>query len=563
MNKIIDIKDRYNDFLIPTSTGYTLDRIKFGKYFLSKYKIYTVEKDSYIYIDGVYKSVSDYILKSLIEQEFEKKGCSKCHWVKEALEKIKLKTIISKEKFNNIFDKNPNIINVKNGILEIINNKIVFKKHSPDILTTIQLNVNYNKDSKIDKFNYYLETSLNTEKERLFLQEHLGYNLYNGLPGQYFYCFHGTGGNGKGVYFKLMRELLGNTNVAIERSSMLSETSKQNQFYGSKFNGKLSIQVPETAYYLNNMDFIKMISGGDLHNIEVKNQNSHIQFEFKGKLTIATNDKIKIRIDEGVERRILFLKMDNKPKKVLPNLLNDLLNESEGIFNWALDGLLRLMKNNWKHTLPDTHFELFNSYWVHSDNYIRFVKSFVQNGEGVAKSELIQKFIDEFGNMHKNKLDIKEKLEEALKNEGYNVEIKKTRVNSLFGGEKNTHAYIGIEYVEHKEDSVNNQIKNIDKDIINKIKSNILILFDDDLNKFEWFIKTTFEGYNINEILLYIEQRKNNINYNRDDTLNNVIKDNIFSNKKIECFIVDDSNLKTLIPRPYKIDLESKTLKIQ
>lgn len=29
MNKIIDIKDRYNDFLIPTSTGYTLDRIKF------------------------------------------------------------------------------------------------------------------------------------------------------------------------------------------------------------------------------------------------------------------------------------------------------------------------------------------------------------------------------------------------------------------------------------------------------------------------------------------------------------------------------------------------------
>jgi putative DNA primase/helicase len=561
MNKIIKFKDINSDFLTPTSTGYTLDRIKFGIYFLSKHSIYTVEKDVYIYKSGVYQYVSDNILKAMIENEFEKKGISKCHWIKESLEKIKLKTTVSVDKFNSLFDKNPNIINVKNGIIELKDNKVIFKEHDPKYLTTIQLNVNYNKNAKIDRFKYFLETSLSTDKERLLLQEHLGYHFYNSLPGQYFYCFHGTGGNGKGVYFKLIREILGSSNVVMERSSMLSETSKQNQFYGMKFSGKLCIQVPETAYYLNNMDFIKILSGGDMQDVELKNQNNYAKFEFKGKLSIATNDKIKIRIDDGVERRIVFVKMDNKPIKVLPNLFTDLLCEIEGIFNWGLEGLLRINNNNWKHTLPESHFNLFSSYWVHSDNYLRFVRTFIQTGISVPRSELIQKFIEEFGNMHKNKLDIREKLEEALKTEGYPILIKKVRCASLFGGEKNTPCYIGISYTEYKEEEKKTIIKNIPLEIRNNILSMLKNMADFQLEPLEFYLNTIFECYDLTEIKQVIEDRKNQSKINRGYFINNIIESNI---KKTENIIktkyLDDDNWNTGILKECEINLNTDKL---
>jgi P4 family phage/plasmid primase-like protien len=513
--KVIKFKDNSFDFLVPSSNGYTLDRIKFSKWFLNIYNVYTVERDSYVYIKGVYSKVSDYILKSLIEKEFEKKGISKGYWVKESLEKIKLDTAITFVDFNNMFDINPNLINVKNGMIEIKDNEILFYEHNPKFLTTIQLNVNYNKNAKIKEFKYFLESSLNTDEERLLLQEHLGYHFFNNLPGHYFYCFHGTGGNGKGVYFKLMREILGFSNVAMERSSMLSETSKQNQFYGNKFNGKLSIQVPETAYYLNNMDLIKAFSGGDRQDIELKYSNHSNQFDFKGKLSIATNDKIKIRIDDGVERRITFIKMNNKPKKVINNLFEIMVNEIEGIFNWGLDGLLRFKLNNFKHTLPESHYKLFNAYWVHSDNYLRFVRSFIKSGKGVSKSELVQKFIEEFSNMHKNKMDIKDKLEEALKNEGYKFHIKKDRVQSLIDGSiKNTPAYIGIEYIEHKEEEENIN----DEVIINNVKIDKQMILD--------YIKEIKDISLIEELKQELFSKENSMKCNMED-LHNIVKENI------------------------------------
>lgn len=446
------MKTLQNGFLIPTKNGFKLDRIVFGDYFLSKYHVYTVEKDSYIYDGGVYKCVSDNILKSLIEKELEARGTSNCNWVRECLEKIKLKTVRSLEEFQKIFDNNPNLINVKNGILDITNGEICFKKHSPRYLLTKQLDVKYNPKATLDKWNYYLDSSLDADDERSLLQEHLGYHYYHGLPAHHFYCFHGTGGNGKGLYFKIMRSILGGLNVSMERSTMLSENGKQNQFFGSKFIGKFSIQVPETSYYLNNMDYIKILSGGDTQQIELKRENASINYEFKGKLSISTNDKIKIRIDDGVERRITFIKMDNKPKKVNPFLYDELLQEIEGIFLWGLKGLLRFKNNGWKHTMPDSHFKLFNTYWVHSDNYLRFVRNFIQYGNGVSKGQLIQKFIEQFSGIHKNKLDIIDKVEEALRKEGYNVNICRGRVKSLFDDSfTNTYYYSGIEYVEYKE----------------------------------------------------------------------------------------------------------------
>lgn len=449
-----------------TQKGRTFLSVPFANHLLSKYIIYCVDDKFYIYSKGYYKTINDSSINFLIEKELLKFKYEdiKDNWLKEVTSRIKNRTHYTIEQFNNEFNIEKNIINVKNGLIkfDFKTGEYNFLNHDKSLKSTIQLNVEYNKNNKnLNNWNKFLNTSLNTKEERMFLQEIMGYLLINHLNnnGQNFYCFHGEGGNGKGTLFRLFNEILSNKNVADCKSKMLTNTDKQNQFYGFQFINKLLIAISETNYDFEDLSLVKQLSGGDYQKVEKKGLNDTFDFEFKGKVIFSTNNKIKFRdTSTGVKRRVKFLVIDNKIKNTISNLDERLKEEKNSIFIWCLEGLKRLIKNDFKHTLPLSHFKVFEDYMEHSNNYLKFVRNhIVVGGEGIIKSEVIDLFNMQYGNIYKDKDKLYESFEKELKNEKINFEFKKTRTKShLTNNPKVTMSYINIGFVEHKEEKTSN-----------------------------------------------------------------------------------------------------------
>lgn len=442
-----------------TNKGRTFLSLPYAEYFLSKYKLVTCEEDIYFYQNGCYKNVTKEFVKNIMIKDF---GIDyKSNWQNEALDMIKNLSYMNYDKFSKTFNKRGDIINIKNGLIvfDFLTGEYSFKNHTPQLKSTIQINAEYDDNKRDHPFwDKFLNTSLNTNKERMFLQEITGYYLINHLAdgqGQSIFVFDGEGGNGKGTYDRLLTSILGHENIYKAKANHVTDSDKQNQFFGFQLINKLALIISETNYDLKDLSFLKELSGGDMQFFEVKGSMQTIGFTFEGKVKLSTNKKTKIYdTSKGVRRRLKFLKMDNEIKEVISRLDDKLENEKNAIFIWALEGLKRLIKNNWCFTLPDSHFDLMDRYMEHSNNYLKFInKHIVVGNGGIIKADLFTLMNQEFGNMYKIKDDLYENIEKTLKDEGIEFSIKKARYTSIIDdSSKVTYGYAGINYVEHKDD---------------------------------------------------------------------------------------------------------------
>jgi P4 family phage/plasmid primase-like protien len=542
-----------------TNNGRGFLNLPFAEYFLKKHIIYSVEEAFYVYKSGFYKKTNLQSVKALIEAELRKLNCldMKTSWVKETIDRIQAKRHLSYEKFNKIFNQDKTIINVKNGIIkfDLKTGDYKFLPHSSEYKSTIQLNVMYNEKSKnIESWTNFLETSLNTEKERKFLCEIMGYTLMNYLSnsGQNFYCFHGEGGNGKGTVFRLLNEILGITNVGSCKAKQLTDSENQNQFFGFQFINKLIIEVSETNYNFKDLSLVKQLSGGDFQQIEKKKENETLNFIFEGKLLISTNDKVKFYdTSEGVKRRAKFLVMNNKIKKPMSDLDERLKKEKESIFLILLKSLKGLIKNDFIHTLPESHFKIFDKYMEHSNNYLKFIRKHIVLGGSLAKAEIVTLFNDQYGSIYKDKDKLFDSFEKELENEKIYFELKKCRTKSVFSlEEKITMSYVGISYVEFKSKNeeekdkireindmnvILNQLKTMKDNIISLRNSKVVDECDVEMFEKEFekvsneFTLLKLESLNnksgVNQVTFDIDSEKSKVN--RGETLDNIYSDNV------------------------------------
>lgn len=463
---------------------------KFAKYFIEKYYIYSCEGRIYIYENGNYQFTSDSTLTSIIRNTINNDFC-KTLWISDSVKAIKDLAHIKIDDFNKIFNNYKNIINVKNGLLYL--NKdgtITLKQHDPKIKTTIQLDVNYKENYKLNHWNMFLNTSLKSDEERIFLQEIMGYSYLNYINGnaQNMYFFHGEGGNGKGIIFDINESILGKNYLQMNETKVIN-TDQNNQFFGFQFDNKLNVQIRETNYHFKNLTFLKDLVCGSISQSEKKGSMEIVDIKFNGKVWVSTNDKIKI-LDTtiGTKRRAKFLLINEKIEKKIGNLDELLENEKDDIFSWAIDGLIEFIKNDYNHRLPQSHFKLFDDYMTHSNNFLSFIKSYIsltpsenllKELRGISKENVFELFKNEYGNIYTNKKDFFNKFENELFNElKYKMKPRRFRVIDVFTRyEINVHSYIGIYY-------------NIDKDV--EIDEN-----EEELN----YIKDEKDGKNLENVL--------------------------------------------------------------
>lgn len=263
-------------------------------------------------------------------------------------------TIVSK------FDSKP-LLSFKNGTLHIDLNtgKVQLKPHDMSDYNTVTLPYEYDPKAKCENWLKFIEEVTGGDKEaQAILQEYPGYALMPDCRYQKCLLLKGNGANGKSVYTNIIKEIFGGI-VPNSRSYISSvEPSKfKDNFRVMPFmHSFINISSDTESDLRHGEGLFKKIVAGETLEDSYKHKNP-IQFQTRSKLIMCCNLFPFIKdTSEGFMRRFLIVEFlmhyvnDPRPntneRKLIPFMEQRFMDELPGIFNWILEGLRRLIRNN-------------------------------------------------------------------------------------------------------------------------------------------------------------------------------------------------------------------------
>lgn len=332
--------------------------------------IYTSEH-FFQYEKGVYRSIEEQQMKKKIQKHLLDEHSKSSH-VKDTLEQLKNRVWYDKDLFDNPLLKNK--INFKNGILNLTTRKM--EEHSSELITTIQLNANYNESASCPTFDEFINSSL-SEKDVMIAQELMGYLFIPETVAEKAFILHGPGRTGKSTFLKLIEYILGKKNFSNVSLQELSHQFKPSLLFGKLAN--IYADLPNKA--LQDTGIFKTLVSGDTIVVEEKFR-SPFSFSNKSRLLFSCNELPANYVDrtDGFYRRLIILPFlrQVEESKIDTALQIKLQNETDGIVRWALDGLARLIANNYQFTKSETTENLLFEYKKQSNNVIWYVSEFCE-----------------------------------------------------------------------------------------------------------------------------------------------------------------------------------------
>lgn len=228
-----------------------------------------------------------------------------------------------------------------------------------------------------DKWHAFLDDLLDY-KDQLTLQEYMGYCLLPITSAQKSLFIIGQGGEGKSVIGTIMNAIFG-TGMVSKGVHKLDNGSGA-RFARADLIGRL-VMVDDDIKLgaLEDTDTFKQIVTARTP-IEVEEKGVQpYQAWIYSRIIAFGNGALSSLYDnsDGFWRRQLILSAKPKdPNRVdNPDIEHDLLTEKDLIFNWALRGLERLMKNNYKFTLSERTKQNLEEQRIESNSIIPFMES--------------------------------------------------------------------------------------------------------------------------------------------------------------------------------------------
>jgi putative DNA primase/helicase len=244
-----------------------------------------------------------------------------------------------------IFDSNLDIINCTNGLLNWRTGE--FTEHTPDYLSRIQINVDYDPEATCPTILDVFNTILRKEDFRKAL-EFIAYCLYRKYPIQKAFILLGPGGTGKSHFIDVIRALLSEENV----SSTSMHDLEEDRFASSDLLNKLLNENGDLSQQtLPNVNVLKMlVSNKDVIRAQRKGERAFDFINF-AKIIFASNKLPRVKDDtSGFYRRIEILpfehifseqeKLDSSEK--LKNIVNP--RELSGLLNIIIPYLEPLLE---------------------------------------------------------------------------------------------------------------------------------------------------------------------------------------------------------------------------
>ena len=246
----------------------------------------------------------------------------------------------------------PNLLNVKNGILDI--SKMTVMPHNPSYKFTYQLSLDYNPKAACPKFiKDMINISANKSGYYEHLQEYCGYLISDYPILKEFGLFIGPPNTSKSFVAAIIRMIIGNEYVnAVDMKKLNHE-----YYLASMCSKKLNICSDMGSAPLSDFGILKQLTSSD-DAIQIRNIFSSTKSILdRPKLLFAANQYPNITASmenmKALFARSHIIPFDYKIKK--KNRIDGYAQilfeeEGEGILNWMLEGYVRFLKNGRKFT---------------------------------------------------------------------------------------------------------------------------------------------------------------------------------------------------------------------
>jgi len=263
----------------------------------------------------------------------------------------------------------PVLINLKNGTFEICRTDRRLRPFHPGDFMTYQLPFGYDQEVPAPQWLAFLNEVLPDKTQQDILAEYIGYVFAKHLKLEKTLFLYGTGANGKSVVFEVINALLGRENVSNYSLESLNEP-----YYRAMIEDKLLNYSSEISSRIQ-ADRFKQLTSGEAIEARLPYGKPRI-IEGYARLAFNCNDLPRdIEHTEAYFRRFLILMFVIKihEDRRDPQLARKIIeSELAGVFNWALQGLERLLANG-DFTPSETVERALETYRRESDSVAMFV----------------------------------------------------------------------------------------------------------------------------------------------------------------------------------------------
>lgn len=332
-----------------TLTQSEINPIILAKDLMEEY-VFTTDKETnelYFYDEqeGIYSNKTEQLIKRQIAKRLDENF--KTRYYNEIAEFITNTAPLVK-----MDDANPEILAVKNGLLNVLTRKLTL--FSKDVYITNKLNVEYKPEVKYaDSYNAkFLSEVVSNPTQRKQIQELIGHCLYKKIIAEVSLVCLGKGGNGKSIFLTTIKNFLGLQNVSSHTIQQLC----YDKFVIAQLKHKLANICADLPHQeLMNTGTYKAIVSGDSVQIEIKHvQGKGETLDPYTKYLYSANHLPPIQNEEDCYawyRRFIFadFKKTFTTENSIPRqeLLTKLTTPEEltALLNGALEGLERIYKN--------------------------------------------------------------------------------------------------------------------------------------------------------------------------------------------------------------------------
>lgn len=255
----------------------------------------------------------------------------------------------------------PGFLQFTNGILDFSEDDFYFADSSPDYFCQFRVPYAFDENANCPQFMKFLNDIFEKDQERIdLIQEIMGACLLYDDCMQKLVIFLGKGSNGKSLLASVIKNTLGKNNVSAIALDKLSGDRFAKQNLDNKLLNISSETNPEKIYTTSD---IKILTGGDSVEIEKKFCDSYTT-EIHSKFILLANEMIQTAdYSDGFYRRLMIIPFNKQYLDLAPGkkkekgkaykdiyLESKLMEELPGIFNFALDGFIRLQAANYNFT---------------------------------------------------------------------------------------------------------------------------------------------------------------------------------------------------------------------
>ena len=271
-------------------------------------------------------------------------------------------------------------INVRNGLIALPEFELI--PHTPDVISTIQLNCDYDpwaraptwesfkRDYCRDEDGVIDEEMLRLDRMKagIIISNIFGYRLKGA-----FVQYSTEGNTGKSVDCEILTHLLGQENTA---NVSFQDMSNDRWATGRVWGKRLVVVGDQGRESIKDSSTFKQLTGGDSISAELKGLQ-HFMYRFRGVILVSCNHLPVFDDDKGdhMSERLNFIHSRNVIAEENRDiyLRDKLVAESSGILNWAIEGLKDYIENGHRLCKCKSSESLMAEYRCKYDTFFSFV----------------------------------------------------------------------------------------------------------------------------------------------------------------------------------------------